>query len=619
MGVEQIKDKQGKEHMTVKLEEFYDDEFMGDDLEDFEILQSLGKSEIGAVYKVISKINQKIYAMKKLDISKIKGNNASELCQKEIDTLKKLNHSLVIKYYKSFYQNGCFFFISEYMDNGDLNGVVQAYQNLKKPIEEDKLWNIFIQCMTGLVYIHSKGITHNDIKLENIFINNDGDVKIGDLGLAEKIMPHLGNDDGKTEDIRAMGEVFMKLLYIFGVYNNQNNYSNELYDIVNKMKQANINKLNANNVLDMFKEGFSRKYEQNSSISCILSCLFSIQKFSNYFTGPNQVKYLTDNLQTKPISYTVSTAFRILFGNINCPWFKTVSLVREVLSKENKSYGGKEELEPRRILFFMLEKMHQELKNSDSKDNLKKAYSSDENFAQDKMKTFNNFYEIFQKKNKSPISDYFFGIMKTKKQCCICHKNTYSFNLFSYVSFNLDLLTFNNQNSINIIDCFHIQNQTLLQLDKNKLIYCKYCKTYQNHGELKQFFSMPYFLIICFDRGTDCHNKINININDTLNIGNEADGQTSLRNFQLNGIIKRVNRNNKEHYISLYFDHTKNCWVMRDDENIQPINSPSVHTEGFIIMMFYINIDNMNGNNFVNNLNQSDMNLSHKMMKDING
>ena len=623
MGVEVVKDSQGKEHMTVKVEELYDDEFMGNSLEDFDILQLLGKRDNRAVFKVASKINQKIYAMKKLDISKMQGNNAKQDCQNEIDTLKTLNHALVIKYYKSFFRDNCFYFVSEFMNNGDLNGVVNAYGNLKEGIEEEKLWNIFIQCMTGLVYIHSKGIIHKNIKLENIFINNDGDVKIGDFGLAEKITPYPGKNNSKEKDIQDMGVVFSTLLN-FGGLKNQNKYQRDLYDIVSKMNQPIQNNLDSNKILNILKEGYSKKYEQNSSISSILSCLFTNQKFVSYFTAPKQKKYLTDNLQIKPISYSVLISFEVLLGRINQPWFKLISYIRELLAKENKSYGGREEIEPRRILFYILEKMHQEVKNSNSNINLKKKNSLDDYTFQNKMEAFTYFNNLFQTKDKSPISDYFFGIMKTKKECGFCKKDTYSFNLFSYVSFNLSLLPNNNSNTVNILDCFHLQNQKILNLEKDKLIYCKYCKAYQNHHEAKQFFSMPFFLIICFDRGTDCSSKININISETLDLGKEVDGQTSLKKFKLTGIIKRINKNNKEHYISLYFDYTKGCWVIRDDDNIQKINSLYDHQTGFIIMMFYNSIDdNNNINNNINNMsinffngysgNEFDMNLSQKM------
>jgi len=41
--------------------------------------------------------------------------------------------------------------------------------------------------------------------------------------------------------------------------------------------------------------------------------------------------------------------------------------------------------------------------------------------------------------------------------------------------------------------------------------------------------------------------------------------------------VKRLDINNKEHYISLYFDFNQQSWIVRDDSTIQKIKSPFDH------------------------------------------
>ena len=48
----------------------------------------------------------------------------------------------------------------------------------------DKI-NVAKQIVNGLEYIHSKGIVHCDLKMENIFIGYDNVIKIGDFGLSQ--------------------------------------------------------------------------------------------------------------------------------------------------------------------------------------------------------------------------------------------------------------------------------------------------------------------------------------------------------------------------------------------------------------------------------------------------
>ena len=188
MGVELIKDSKGKQHMVFDKDKSSEDCLMGDKVDDFEILQVLGEGSFGFVAKAKSRLNHKIYAIKQINFATLKGEKAIGLCENEIVTLKNLNHSLITKYYKSIKEGNCLYIIMEFMDNGDLSGLIKAHKILNKPIEEKKLWDIFIQAMKSLEYIHSNNLVHRDIKPENLFISNDGTVKLGDFGVAASII-----------------------------------------------------------------------------------------------------------------------------------------------------------------------------------------------------------------------------------------------------------------------------------------------------------------------------------------------------------------------------------------------------------------------------------------------
>ncbi|OQS06481.1 serine/threonine protein kinase [Thraustotheca clavata] len=62
---------------------------------------------------------------------------------------------------------------------------------------EDKIWTLFRQILEAIVYIHSKGVIHRDIKPPNIFLDAEGTVKLGDFGLATK--PPKDNSDFDDE------------------------------------------------------------------------------------------------------------------------------------------------------------------------------------------------------------------------------------------------------------------------------------------------------------------------------------------------------------------------------------------------------------------------------------
>lgn len=51
-------------------------------------------------------------------------------------------------------------------------------------LDMDEVWRLFRQLLEGLAYIHSQGMIHRDLKPSNIFLDSNGDIKIGDFGLA---------------------------------------------------------------------------------------------------------------------------------------------------------------------------------------------------------------------------------------------------------------------------------------------------------------------------------------------------------------------------------------------------------------------------------------------------
>ena len=53
--------------------------------------------------------------------------------------------------------------------------------------EERIIWRYFSQIADAIGYMHSKRIMHRDLKPANIFIDNEGDLKIGDLGLSRQL------------------------------------------------------------------------------------------------------------------------------------------------------------------------------------------------------------------------------------------------------------------------------------------------------------------------------------------------------------------------------------------------------------------------------------------------
>ena len=337
MGINVVKAENNKKIIAYNIPSYYnvDEKRIGNTIDDFEILQVLGEGSYGFVAKVRSKLNYKIYALKKNnydgmeEIDKIQALN-------ELKMLKYFNHPNVCNCLTSFEQENCQFIVMHLFNNKDLFQYLSANCNLGLRINEETLWNIFYQCLEGLVYLHKEGVIHRDIKPGNIFMDDKGNIKIGDFGIsavmdfenAKKftndfqeqqnlvlkngepkgtenyIAPEIedGLNYDQKVDVYSMGVCFYGLCYYNLPYINGNNmcelfadnfYSYELKKIIHLMIQKDVKQRpNSNDIYGLFKVNYIKKYVKNSGLCSVVQCLFNFPNFVNFFTNQNEISLI---------------------------------------------------------------------------------------------------------------------------------------------------------------------------------------------------------------------------------------------------------------------------------------------------------------------------------------
>ncbi|KPI42363.1 Serine/threonine-protein kinase GCN2 [Cyphellophora attinorum] len=95
------------------------------------------------------------------------------------------DHNKIPRRRPSRITKGNFFIQMELCDNETLKNVITAKKLYEDP---DKSWRLMRNMLEALKYIHQSGITHRDLKPSNIFIDMNGNPKIGDFGLATTAM-----------------------------------------------------------------------------------------------------------------------------------------------------------------------------------------------------------------------------------------------------------------------------------------------------------------------------------------------------------------------------------------------------------------------------------------------
>ena len=162
-------------------------------MENFEILEKLGEGSYSTVYKVKRKIDNQIYALKKVKLLNLKEKEKKNSLN-EVRLLASIKSNYVISYKEAFFdeKDSTLGMVMEYADNGDLHKKIIEHKNNKKYFDEIEIWKIFIQLVKGLKALHDLQILHRDLKSANVFLFKNGLAKLGDLNVSKVAKKGLG-------------------------------------------------------------------------------------------------------------------------------------------------------------------------------------------------------------------------------------------------------------------------------------------------------------------------------------------------------------------------------------------------------------------------------------------
>ncbi len=183
-------------------------------MENFEIINKLGSGGFSKVYKVKRKLDNKIYALKKVQILNLSEKQKLSSLN-EIRVLASINSKFVVNYKEAFLdeKDSTLCLVMEYADRGDLSNRIKEQKKKGKYFNEKDIWRVFIQLVKGLKALHDLEILHRDIKSSNIFLFSDGTAKLGDLNVCKILSKNiLGHTQAGTPSYAAP-EVWLEKPY----------------------------------------------------------------------------------------------------------------------------------------------------------------------------------------------------------------------------------------------------------------------------------------------------------------------------------------------------------------------------------------------------------------------
>lgn len=145
--------------------------------------EELGRGAFSVVKKGIRKADSEKVALKFIEKKFVKKKHIEQL-RREIDIMKKVNHTNVLALKAIFENDTHLTLVMELVNGGEL-----FYKIVDRgSFTEKDARNVVKQVCRGVAYLHSAGIAHRDLKPENLLCDGDGDdmtIKIADFGLSK--------------------------------------------------------------------------------------------------------------------------------------------------------------------------------------------------------------------------------------------------------------------------------------------------------------------------------------------------------------------------------------------------------------------------------------------------
>jgi len=147
-------------------------------LDTYTKLDKLGEGTYATVYKGKSRLTDTLVALKEIRLEHEEGAPCTAI--REVSLLKDLKHANIVTLHDIVHTDKSLTLVFEYLERDlkqymDDCGAILAMNNVKL---------FLFQMLRGLAYCHSRRVLHRDLKPQNLLINERGELKLADFGLA---------------------------------------------------------------------------------------------------------------------------------------------------------------------------------------------------------------------------------------------------------------------------------------------------------------------------------------------------------------------------------------------------------------------------------------------------
>ncbi|CAK6957963.1 serine/threonine-protein kinase Nek3 [Scomber scombrus] len=149
-------------------------------MERYTVHKVIGEGSFGRALLVQCKSTKEKYVVKEIQLPK--NQSKFDSTRREAILLSKLKHPNIVAFWEAFEADDLLCIVMEYCGGGDLLQRIQQQKTVQFCVDDILKW--FSQMCAGAKHIHDKRVLHRDLKSKNIFLTDNGTIKLGDFGSA---------------------------------------------------------------------------------------------------------------------------------------------------------------------------------------------------------------------------------------------------------------------------------------------------------------------------------------------------------------------------------------------------------------------------------------------------